>query len=383
MTAFMAVRDILTQKLHRNYFVGLAALLLLFGVVGIIKPRHHVEANNFTYVTVHYDGTTQTVATHAKTIGEVLDRAHIPVSKNDDIEPSRDTALMSNDYNVNIYRARPATVVDGQNSYHIFTAAQSPKEIVAAAGITVYPEDEIAMSRVNDFVSEGTIGLKLTVNRAVPLTLNMYGTPTPVRTQAKTVSALLLEKHVKLQQGDELQPAAETPITSNMTVSLLRNGTQVVTVQEDVPFPTKTIQDADQPIGYKKVQTPGQNGKKLVTYQIELVNGQEQNRTAINSVQQSAPVEQVEVVGAKQQQSDLGGDFARLRQCEAGGVYSRNSGNGYYGAYQYDVGTWANYGGYARPDLAPADVQDAKAQQTQAARGWSPWPACARKLGLL
>lgn len=72
-----------------------------------------------------------------------------------------------------------------------------------------------------------------------------------------------------------------------------------------------------------------------------------------------------------------------LRQCEAGGNYARNSGNGYYGAYQYNLGTWANYMGYARPDLAPPEVQDAKVRETQARRGWSPWPACARKLGLL
>jgi hypothetical protein len=75
--------------------------------------------------------------------------------------------------------------------------------------------------------------------------------------------------------------------------------------------------------------------------------------------------------------------WAKLRYCEAGGDYTRNSGNGYYGAYQYNVSTWANYGGYARPDLAPPAVQDAKARATQAARGWAPWPACARKLGLM
>jgi hypothetical protein len=41
-----------------------------------------------------------------------------------------------------------------------------------------------------------------------------------------------------------------------------------------------------------------------------------------------------------------------LRLCEAGSIYTRSSGNGYYGAYQYSLGTWANYQGYARPDLA-------------------------------
>jgi len=72
-----------------------------------------------------------------------------------------------------------------------------------------------------------------------------------------------------------------------------------------------------------------------------------------------------------------------LRVCESGNNYARNSGNGYYGAYQYNLGTWSNFDGYSRPDLAPASVQDAKAQETQAARGWNPWPTCARKLGLL
>ena len=75
--------------------------------------------------------------------------------------------------------------------------------------------------------------------------------------------------------------------------------------------------------------------------------------------------------------------FARLRACEAGGDYTRNSGNGYYGAYQYSLSTWNDFGGFARPDLAPASVQDAKAHADVARRGWSAWPACARKLGLL
>lgn len=102
------------------------------------------------------------------------------------------------------------------------------------------------------------------------------------------------------------------------------------------------------------------------------------NRAAANAVTRvsSAPAAKPVVIGGDDA-------FAKLRFCEAGGDYTKNTGNGYYGAYQYNIGTWANYGGFARPDLAPPEVQDAKARATQAARGWSPWPACSRKLGLL
>ena len=68
------------------------------------------------------------------------------------------------------------------------------------------------------------------------------------------------------------------------------------------------------------------------------------------------------------------GIFERIRLRESGGNYATNTGNGYYGAYQYDIGTWNSYGGYARADLAPSAVQDAKAAETYAQRGCSPWP---------
>ncbi|MBU2595799.1 transglycosylase family protein [Patescibacteria group bacterium] len=83
---------------------------------------------------------------------------------------------------------------------------------------------------------------------------------------------------------------------------------------------------------------------------------------------------------------DLGDAWLRLRMCESGNTYSRNSGNGYYGAYQFNISTWRSYApaGYAdvRPDLAPPAVQDQAALALYHKRGWQPWPACSRKLGL-
>ena len=75
-------------------------------------------------------------------------------------------------------------------------------------------------------------------------------------------------------------------------------------------------------------------------------------------------------------------DFQRLRMCESGGNYGINTGNGYYGAYQFDRRTWQGLGYSGTADQHPAAVQDEAARRLQAARGWQPWPACSRKLGL-
>lgn len=69
-----------------------------------------------------------------------------------------------------------------------------------------------------------------------------------------------------------------------------------------------------------------------------------------------------------------GGWAAAVRQRESGGNYATNTGNGYYGAYQFDLGTWRSVGGSGLPsDASPAE-QDMRAQMLYNQRGCSPWP---------
>ncbi len=74
--------------------------------------------------------------------------------------------------------------------------------------------------------------------------------------------------------------------------------------------------------------------------------------------------------------------LSQLRNCESGGNYRINTGNGYYGAYQFDLSTWRSVGGSGRPDQASPGTQDALARRLQSERGWAPWPSCSRQLGL-
>jgi len=77
--------------------------------------------------------------------------------------------------------------------------------------------------------------------------------------------------------------------------------------------------------------------------------------------------------------------WASLAQCESGGNWAINTGNGFYGCLQFTAGTWLGNGGGAyapTANLATPEQQIAIASKIQAARGWSPWPACSAKLGL-
>lgn len=355
-------------------------IVSLFFVSLIGNP---IRAENERVVTVYHDGVEQTIVTDAATVGEALERAQVTLNKNDTVEPAADTKLVAPGYNLNVYRARPVTVVDGVQRYTVMTSHTSAGKIAAAAGLNLYDEDGYTLDRIDDFVSEGGMGLKMNIDRATLMRLVLYGTVTEIRTQANTIGELMAEKKIVLSGEDGANLDPNTPITNGTSFEVWRNGVQTATNEEEINFTTKQVRDTDKPAGYKAVQTAGTKGKKMVTYQIEMKNGKEVSRKLIQSVTTQEPKEQVEIIGG---QVGFSGDFqaalAKLRGCEAGGKYDRNSGNGYYGAYQFDIGTWGNYGGYARADLAPPEVQDQKTWETYKRRGWAPWPGCTKKLGL-
>ncbi len=80
-----------------------------------------------------------------------------------------------------------------------------------------------------------------------------------------------------------------------------------------------------------------------------------------------------------------GRTWDRLANCESGGNWHINTGNGYYGGLQFASSTWTSYGGgrYAsRADLATREEQIAIAEKLVRNSGWGAWPACSAALGL-
>ena len=76
------------------------------------------------------------------------------------------------------------------------------------------------------------------------------------------------------------------------------------------------------------------------------------------------------------------GVWDRLAQCESGGDWSINTGNGFYGGLQFTLSSWRAVGGSGMPNHASRAEQIMRGQRLQAMQGWGAWPVCSRKIGV-
>ncbi|TWP38655.1 resuscitation-promoting factor [Leekyejoonella antrihumi] len=172
---------------------------------------------------------------------------------------------------------------------------------------------------------------------------------------------------------------------------------RVVTQSRLLDFGVERHYDSSMANGTSKVQRPGVTGAQTVTLREILVNNQVQRYTVLKRVTTKSPVSKIIVIGTKKAvappttnpptsnppTSGNGGlDLARaamwdrIAACESGGNWHINTGNGYYGGLQFDLGTWiANGGGRfaARADLASRGQQITIANHLYDQRGLGPW----------
>lgn len=77
-----------------------------------------------------------------------------------------------------------------------------------------------------------------------------------------------------------------------------------------------------------------------------------------------------------------GATWDALAQCESGGNWSINTGNGFYGGLQFTQQSWNGVGMSGSPATATRAQQIEAGERLLAIQGWGAWPACSAKLGL-
>ena len=250
-------------------------------------------------VTVFADGEERSISTTVLTVGEALESAGVVLAEKDLVEPSLDTFINQASFSINVYRARPITIVDGQSQQTVMSPYNSPKLIAESAGLTIYDEDLFEFELIDDILATGALGQRLLVDRATLVKVSVYGEIIEHRTHALTVGEVLDEMGIILGAEDQLNTPEQLSIEDASLIAVVRTGTDVLSETVPVEHEIEYIYDNNMFAGQTEVKSAGEDGLDLVTYEIVLENGVEVSRREISRVVEQKPVTEVQVVGTK------------------------------------------------------------------------------------
>jgi len=308
------------------------------------------------FVSIFDSGTRTTVKTSAGTVAEVLEQAGFEIEEHDSIEPALDEIIVTKQFYINIYRAHPAVVIDGDVTRKVMTANSDPRVVAVAAGFEIHDKDIIAPAPITPdlLLESGTISV-YQIHRSKVVHFSLYGKVVDIHTNAETVGEMLREQNITLADGDELTVEQSALLKDGMKFALNHNRSNVIVVDEEIPYTVREILDYGRDKGYYAVQSAGANGSRTVTYEISIQNGVEVGRKELNEIIISQPVEEVVVVGSRvympegshtdwmRQAGIAESDFGYVNfiiQKESGWSFTaRNSGSGAYGLCQALPGT--------------------------------------------
>jgi uncharacterized protein YabE (DUF348 family) len=394
------------RSLRKPVLLGVAALVVALALGG------GAYASTGKTVTITVDGQQQAVSTHAGSVQGALDSAGLSVAEHDVLAPAADTSI-SDGSQIAVERGRLLTLtIDGQQQ-QVWTTATTVEQALAELGDNPGGY-ALSADRSREIPLDG---LAVTAKTLYPVSLSDGGAPAAnLQSSANTVGDLLTEQGVTLGPLDTVAPAADTPLSDGLAVAVTRVAQTTATEQVPAPQPDdQQVNDDSMAQGTSTVTQDGSAGTDSVTYQITTTNGAQTDKTEVSrttitpaqpkiiavGTKVSAPARSASTssssssTGSSSSSSSSSGsgssssaapvsanssgiNWQGIAQCESTGNWSINTGNGYYGGLQFDLGTWASGGGLAyasRPDLATEAQQIAVANNVAATRGRSPW-AC-------
>ncbi len=364
-----------------------------------------VAAYEHTTVTLDLDGTTTEVSAFGHGVDDVLAAADVEPGDRDSVSPALDATVADGD-TVAVRTGKQINLtVDGESQKswtHAITVGEALDALsVRSAGA------EVSASRSTPI---GRDGLDLVVSTPKQVQVLADGQAVPSTSTATSVGQLLDDSGVSVGPDDAVSVPASAPLVDGLVVAVTRITKGEDAEEEQLPFATQERESGDLYTGETKVVEAGSAGVQRTSYTTTLADGQEIARATTGEETVSEAVDRVVLKGTKPRpapapspsRSSSGGSSAprasspstpsapvaggsvwdSIAQCESGGNWSINTGNGYSGGLQFAAGTWRAYGGSGSAHQNSREQQIAVAQRVQAAQGWGAWPACTRKLGL-
>lgn len=361
--------------------VGTQLLVLCALVVGLVA----FVGNNKT-ITLNVDGKVTSVQTFGGTVGQVVKSAKLDLKPADRVSPSIDETV-ENGTVINVNMAKAVKVSLDGSEKTVSTTSPDVAGLVTELGVA--SSSSVSVPKDAQLAVDGSF-VSITTPKSVSIVAD--GKVTTATTTASTVEDVLEDAGVSLGVNDRSSQPGNAPVVNNMVVKVSRVDTgQTTATTEDVKFETMTSENADMFKGEKKVTQAGAAGKVERTFKLVLVDGREASRTLVSETVTVQPVTEQVTVGTKAKPaattagSNTGAAapammneamWDKIAQCESGGNWSINTGNGYYGGLQFDIRTWIGSGGGAyapNASLATKAQQIDIANRVYAQRGLQPW----------
>ncbi len=365
----------------KTAFGSKAGLAALVGVVALAVAGTTVGyAALSTSVTVSIDGHPEQVRAMGDTVGEILESEGISVTERDIVAPSLDEPVQDGG-EISVRFARPLELtVDGVTTTQWVTST----EVASALGElgTPYAQARLSTSRGAD-IDRG--GMELEVVTPKRLTLVIAGDKPVTRDiAALTVEDALDEMGVDVDANDQTEPAVEHELSDGDRVVFTDvRSTKKWVKGERVDFATIEHEDDSMYQGETSVVRSGTDGARNVSYRLIYRNDKLAVRKVIHQKVLREPVDAIVNVGTASAYESGNTVWDSLAQCESGGNWAINTGNGYYGGLQFNLGTWQSYGGTGLPSSNSRETQIAVATRLRdATGGYGSWPGCASALGL-
>jgi len=361
-----------------------AALAVLVGAVAMALVATTVGyASMSKTVTVSVDGQATEVSTLGGTVRDVLENEGITVGERDVVAPGLDSKV-NEDTRIAVRYARPLELIVDGNDKTYWVTATDVDSALEQLGLR-YAGAELSTSRGADIDRSG-----LDVEVVTPKSIKLKVGPKEVRkveVPALTVREALKELKVGFDKDDEVSPKVEADLEDGdrVVVTKVRKVTKRLT--ESIGYETVEKSDSSMYEGETSTVRSGKEGSRNVLYRLTYENGELVTKKALRSKVVSEPVNAVVRVGTKE---EVTANYAsgstvwdQLAECESGGNWAINTGNGYYGGLQFNLETWQSYGGTGYPHENSRETQIAIATKVRDANGgYSAWPACSEELGL-
>jgi uncharacterized protein YabE (DUF348 family) len=194
---------------------------------------------------------------------------------------------------VRVVRAVPVVVDDVGIPFIIRTTAPTVGEALRQAEITIYLGDRVVPS----LGSEISTGLRVTIQRSVPVTLDADGRTFKTRTRGETVADALSAMRIGVSGMDRVEPALDSELYDNIKIDITRIRDDIEVDEEIAPFDTLFVADSNLPIDTQQVVNSGAEGVTRTRYRVRYEDGNEVSRVLEDTWVAQEPAERVIAYG--------------------------------------------------------------------------------------